>query len=427
MEKSLFRRELKRLSGQQMTDWLFREGMHTPRLDIRRGVIEYNRDPHYRGRVLVRVLEDGPEMKISDQDVSRTATFDLAWCEPLFPFGGGMGYGAFVVPPVGSRVFVLYERGNPDQPLYFGGWYANSPRQRRYGATKTTLKPPNTQHEDEPGYNENGEPGGDYRYPPKPTPYGGHWVEEQGPEIPLELFNTLDHTPDNQLFFKTLKGAALLVRERDEIEEMTLIDRLGAELKFESATELQEDGVTRRKMQTASSLRPMGLGSLYSARHKTSLLTPTGAGLELESGLSGNDSALFQIHPEAPGERNKELQTTRMAVELDEGEQRLRVLYIEDGTTIGEITFDAVSKRIDIQGLEHIRLQTDSRIDLEAPEIRIKGDVEIDGELRHRGGERLLFIDNDNSPHDSPMRNAWATRPQDVWGDFPEDSWHRGE
>jgi hypothetical protein len=223
-------------------------------------------------------------MQVANTNVPRTATFDLTWCDPLFPTGAGMGFGSFTVPPVGSRVFVLYERGHADQPVYFGGWYANSPRRRRYGVTKTTLTPPNTQHEDESGYDDNGNPGGDYRYPPKPTPYQGHWTEEQGPEIPLELTEMLDHTPDTHMLFKTLKGATMMVKERDEVEEMFLIDRLGSELRFEASTELKEDGVERRGMNSTSQLEPMGLDSLIDPAQKVSLFTGSGARLEMESG-----------------------------------------------------------------------------------------------------------------------------------------------
>jgi hypothetical protein len=403
-----------------VSDWMFQEGRHSTRPYICRGVVEYTRDPERRGRVLVRVVEDGPEMQVANTNVPRTATFDLTWCDPLFPAGAGMGFGSFTVPPVGSRVFVLYERGHVDQPLYFGGWYANSPRRRRYGVTKTTITPPNTQHEDEPGFDENGNPGGDYRYPPKPTPYGGHWTEEQGPEIPLELVEMLDHTPDIQMFFKTLKGATMMVKERDEVEEFFLIDRLGSELRFEASTELQEDGVIRRGMNSVSQLEPMGLDSLIDPAQRVSLMTGAGTGLEMESGKHGNDSISLQTSPATTfsKSRARELQATRMAVELDEGEQRLQLLYLEGGTVVGRITFDAVSSRLDIQGLDHIQISSDRAIELEAPQIRVRGDLEIEGEIRHIGGDQMTFVDN----HDNGQtRNFWPEDDDDNWDGFRRD------
>ena len=214
-----------------LLDWRFGRGVHTrDRFFIVRGVVEYNRDPEHRGRVMVRVLEDGPEMKLGKNEQARVATFALGWCDAMFGQGAGMGFGAFNVPPVGARVFVMYERGSRENPVYFGGWFANAPRQRRYGATKTTLKPPVNDLPDQPGFTEDGHAGGDYKFPPKPTPYGGYWMEGPRPEIPLELVEMEDNTPDIQMFFKTLKGASLLAKERDTVEELVLVDRLGAEL-----------------------------------------------------------------------------------------------------------------------------------------------------------------------------------------------------
>jgi len=419
---NIIKRDLQNMNN-GLSDWMFQEGQHAPRPHLLRGVVEYTRDPERRGRVLVRVVEDGPEMQVANTNVPRTATFDLTWCDPLFPAGAGMGFGSFTVPPVGSRVFVLYERGHADQPVYFGGWYANSPRQRRYGVTKTTITPPNTQHDDDPGYNENGNPGGDFRYPPKPTPYGGHWTEEQGPELPLELNEMLDHTPDTQMFFKTLKGATMVVKERDEVEEFFLIDRLGSELRFESSVETQEDGVTRRGMNSVSQLEPMGLDNLIDPAQRVSLLTAAGTGIEMESGKHGNDGIHIQTAPasEVSKNRARELSSTRMAVELDEGEQRLRILFLEAGVTTGELTFDAVSNRIDLRGLDHVQIESDRAIQLEAPQIRIRGDLEIDGEIRHIGGDKMTFVDNDTTPYDSQMRNFWDIRDNDDWDGFRRD------
>ncbi len=261
----------------ELVDWKYGKGIHRrDRNFVVRGVVEYNRDPEHRGRVMVRVLEHGPEMKLGKNHEPRVATFDLGWCSPLFSQGAGMGFGSYNVPPVGARVFVLYERGARENPVYFGGWYANAARQRRYGVTKTTLEPPKVP-EGEPGFDADGHAGGEYAYPPKPAPYGGEWTAEQRPEIPLELVEMEDHTPDIQLFFKTLKGAALMVKERDEVEEFSIVDRLGAELRFESNTVLRDDGITRRGMNSATQLEPMGLDSLVSPAQNVEIVTDTPA------------------------------------------------------------------------------------------------------------------------------------------------------
>ena len=101
-----------------LLDWKFGRGIHKrDRFFAVRGVVEYNRDPEHRGRIMVRVLEDGPEMKLGKNEQPRVSTFELGWCDPMFTHGSGMGFGAFTVPPVGARVFVMYERGSDDNPL----------------------------------------------------------------------------------------------------------------------------------------------------------------------------------------------------------------------------------------------------------------------------------------------------------------------
>jgi phage baseplate assembly protein gpV len=107
-----------------------------------------------------------------------------------------------------------------------------------------------------------------------------------------------------------------------------------------------------------------------------------------------------------------------MAVELDEGEQQLRILYIEAGTVTGRLTFDAVSNRIDLEGLEHVQIKTDRAIELEAPQIRIRGDLEVEGEIRHIGGDRMTFVDNHST---GQTRNFWPDDNDDYWDGFRRD------
>jgi phage baseplate assembly protein gpV len=321
--------------------------------------------------------------------------------------GAGAGFGSFMVPPVGARVYVLYERGDPENGVYFGGWFANSDRQRKYGATDTTLNPPKKQFDEDEGFDEDGKSGGNLLYPPKPPPYQGQWTVEQGPEIPLELVEMIDHTPDSQLLFKTLKGASMLVRERDEAEDLALTDRLGAELRFESNTELLEEGVLRRGRVSALKHKPMTLDNLAFARHTMSLVTAARSGLEVEHDTEQGDSLRMQLHAEHPYIKNPELLDTRVAVEMDESEQRVRVIYKEGGEEVGAFEFDAISQTLSIVGMPQTRVTADSDITLEAPKVRIVGDLDVDGEIRHIGGKKYTFLENDLEPYGAPTRNYW--------------------
>jgi len=66
-------------------------------------------DPQGRLRVQVRAVGD-------TEDVSRLAY-------PIFSFAGA-GYGLKNLPPVDSFVYVVFENGSLDAPLWLGGWYA---------------------------------------------------------------------------------------------------------------------------------------------------------------------------------------------------------------------------------------------------------------------------------------------------------------
>ena len=71
-----------------------------------RGKVENNLDPLMLGRVQVSVaavLGDGR----------------LSWAMPCAPYAGA-GVGFFAVPPVGANVWVEFEGGDPDYPIWSG-------------------------------------------------------------------------------------------------------------------------------------------------------------------------------------------------------------------------------------------------------------------------------------------------------------------
>jgi len=70
-----------------------------------RGTVEGNVDPQMQGRLRVScpaVLGDG-----------------VGWAMPSVPYAGP-GVGFFALPPVGANVWVEFEGGNPDYPIWTG-------------------------------------------------------------------------------------------------------------------------------------------------------------------------------------------------------------------------------------------------------------------------------------------------------------------
>lgn len=75
-----------------------------------RGKVENNLDPQQQGRIQVSVpavLGDGT----------------LSWAMPCAPYAGS-GVGFFAVPPVGANVWVEFEGGDPDYPIWTGCFWA---------------------------------------------------------------------------------------------------------------------------------------------------------------------------------------------------------------------------------------------------------------------------------------------------------------
>ena len=74
-----------------------------------RGKVETNIDPMFLGRVQVSVpavLGDGR----------------MSWAMPCSPYAGS-GVGFFAIPPVGANVWVEFEGGDLDYPIWSGGFW----------------------------------------------------------------------------------------------------------------------------------------------------------------------------------------------------------------------------------------------------------------------------------------------------------------
>lgn len=75
-----------------------------------RGFVVDNQDPQKRGRLRLSV----PSV-LADQQTD--------WALPCVPFGGGEGYGLFVVPQVGAQMWVEFEEGDLHRPIWTGTFW----------------------------------------------------------------------------------------------------------------------------------------------------------------------------------------------------------------------------------------------------------------------------------------------------------------
>lgn len=75
-----------------------------------KGTVMQNIDPEFRGRIMCTVPAVlGPGVPSS-------------WCEACAPLAGptGMPMGAYLVPPMGAGVWVEFEGGDPEKPIWSG-------------------------------------------------------------------------------------------------------------------------------------------------------------------------------------------------------------------------------------------------------------------------------------------------------------------
>lgn len=65
-------------------------------------------DPDRRGRLMVQAVDvNGPNI--------------TNWARPCLPWGG-LAMGAYIVPLAGSKVWVEFEQGHADKPIWVGFW-----------------------------------------------------------------------------------------------------------------------------------------------------------------------------------------------------------------------------------------------------------------------------------------------------------------
>ena len=77
-----------------------------------RGVVSDNEDPLMQGRIQATV-----------PDVMGDAR--SGWAMPAAPFGGDQ-MGFFALPSVGAGVWIEFEHGDPDYPIWSGAWWGSS-------------------------------------------------------------------------------------------------------------------------------------------------------------------------------------------------------------------------------------------------------------------------------------------------------------
>ncbi len=77
-----------------------------------RGTVLNNVDPMQQGRILAVV----PDV---------TGPLPSSWAMPCLPLAG-INTGLFTVPPLGAGVWIEFEKGDPDYPVWVGGFWGST-------------------------------------------------------------------------------------------------------------------------------------------------------------------------------------------------------------------------------------------------------------------------------------------------------------
>ena len=77
-----------------------------------RGVVSDNRDPSNLGRIRAKVAD------VFGEEAS-------GWAMPSVPYAGSQ-VGLFLIPPTNASVWIEFEHGNPDYPIWTGCFWAEN-------------------------------------------------------------------------------------------------------------------------------------------------------------------------------------------------------------------------------------------------------------------------------------------------------------
>ena len=101
--------------------------MSTKYYGIYRATVFNNVDPMQMGRINVIVPDVG-------------GVTPSTWAMPCVPMAGKQ-MGAFFLPQIGAGVWIQFEGGDPDYPVWTGGWWGNAAEVPGAGACQPARRP----------------------------------------------------------------------------------------------------------------------------------------------------------------------------------------------------------------------------------------------------------------------------------------------
>jgi len=82
------------------------------------------------------------QLQVSVPEIWGSNKTKLPWADPVVPFAGD-GYGVLMLPKVKDGVYLLFEGGNQDRPVWIGGfWSHNAERPKSAGENVRVIVSP---------------------------------------------------------------------------------------------------------------------------------------------------------------------------------------------------------------------------------------------------------------------------------------------
>ena len=313
------------------------------RFGVFRGIVEYILDPKGEGRVKVRVVQVyGDKSEISSKG--------LPWAKSMLPVM------AFGVPKVNEIVFVMFEGGETQFPLYINAASVTRQESSRSGTIQS---------------NDSGS-----EIIPDETilPISmGETKIPQGLDVPLEAQVTANYDPTRVVLARSTKGHAVYLDDADEREMLVLADRAGQILSFvANVKEVDNEGnVAERKLETVETGNQIGYDKLVSNFAMVMVSDLMAQAVALTS-RKGDESVTIKS--------NKGSSATpfsgenRHAIELGAGQNHSYIEIMKDGEIKSRMVLDANGAVVKLHSKESVVISAKSIV-LDSNNVMISGDV----------------------------------------------------
>lgn len=325
--------------------------MSDVKTDFYYGIVEYINDPAQLGRIKVRIPVLHRDKVIP--------THLLPWCWPCVPFGGGPGYGTFMVPPEGSTVFILFVHGDTGNvPVYMGMAYAN------------------------PGHTVNMLRNNDGTLPQENismAPDGKPWEADAGPEVPREALIQSNNRPERYVVFKTVKGASIDVNDRDEDERMAIHDRSGQAIVFESNVTSEKNkagtgNAAARGLKSSYEGDSLPINNTLTNEGSVDIVDIGGQSITLHTKQDNSKITLTSKETDIKTSSQKEADgNSTVTLDLASGDKRVTIEIKDKSETKAKITLDGNTGFLEIISPLLVKMN--------AQNILLNGDVTVDGNL----------------------------------------------